>query len=220
MAKTKTGICAVILSVTSFFFILTAFCSGYWLVNDGQIPDPKFLRIGLWEVCFRNFEDFRHHYDNKFTGCWWVFEEEYYIIHDFLLPGFFIATQFFFTLCMTLVLVAVALTWLYCFCSRDHDKYIILLMSNALNHWIAGLCGLIAVITFGANGDRRDWMPYWQHNDLGWSFAFAVIGSLLLWPAGALFLAEGRRVRYKSLDRSRPSSQYSMEAPKPSHTDI
>lgn len=46
MAKTKTGICAVILSVTSFFFILTAFCSGYWLVNDGQIPDPKFLRIG------------------------------------------------------------------------------------------------------------------------------------------------------------------------------
>lgn len=92
-------------------------------------------------------------------------------------------------------------------------------MSNALNHWIAGLCGLCAVLMFGLNGDRRDWMPYWQHNDLGWSYGFAVFGSLLLWPAGALFLAEGRRARYRTFGRSRPGSQYSME-PKPSHTDI
>lgn len=85
----------------------------------------KYFPLGLWEVCFKDFEDFRHHYDYKFTGCWWVFEEEYYIIFDFLLPGFFIATQFFFTLCLTLVLVTAFLTWMYCFCSRDHDRYIL-----------------------------------------------------------------------------------------------
>lgn len=181
---------------------------------------PLFQFPGLWEVCFVNFHDFRHHYDFNFTGCWWVYEEEYYIIHDFLLPGFFIATQFFYTLCMTLVLVATFLTWMYCFCSRDHDKYLLLLLSNGANLMIAGFCGLIAVLIFGANGDNRDWMPHWQHNDLSWSFAFAVIGSLLLIPAGALFLVEARRARYRRLQASQPSSQYSMDVRKSSHTDI
>lgn len=77
-------------------------------------------------------------YDMKFTGCWWVFEEEYYIINDFLLPGFFIATQFFFTLCLTLVLVAMFLTWMYCFCSKHHDKYLLLLLTTGTDLICAG----------------------------------------------------------------------------------
>lgn len=176
--------------------------------------------VGLWEVCFSNFEDFRHHYDTRFTGCWWVFEEEYYIIHDFLLPGFFIATQFFLTLCMTLLLIAAFLTWLYCFCSKSHDKYLLLLLSTGADLVIAGICGLIGVIIFGAYGDSRDWMPNWQHNSLGWSFAFAALGSLLLLPAGALFLVEARRFRYRTLEESRQPSNYSMDVRKSSHTDI
>ncbi|CAH1961644.1 unnamed protein product [Acanthoscelides obtectus] len=141
------------------------------------------------------------------------------------------ATQFFYTLCMTLVLVAAFLTWLYCFCSRDHDKYLLLLLSNGANLVIGGFCGLIAVCIFGANGDNRDWMPYWQHNDLSWSFGFACVGSLLLIPAGVLFLVEAKRVKYRRLrGSSRPTSQYSIEptqsqakpsAPAyPHHTDI
>lgn len=180
-----------------------------------------FFFTGLWEVCFENFDDFRHHYDNRFTGCWWVFEEEYYIIDDFLLPGFFIATQFFFTLCMTLVLIAAFLTWLYCFCSRYHDKYILLLLSNGANLILAGLFGTIAVMIFGARGDGRDWMPYWQHNNLGWSYAFGVVGSLLLFPAGALFLVEARRAKYRRLNSgSQAPSTYTMDERKPAQTDI
>lgn len=121
---------------------------------------------------------------------------------------------------MTLVLIAAFLTWMYCFCSRDHDKYLLLLLSNGANLLIAGFCGLISVLIFGANGDNRDWMPYWQHNDLSWSYAFAVVGSLLLFPAGALFLVEARRARYRRLQQSQPSSQYSMDVRKSSHTDI
>nr|CAI5837051.1 unnamed protein product [Callosobruchus analis] len=229
--KTKTGICAIALTTIASLFVLISFCTSYWLVNDGKVEDPKFIRLGLWEVCFRNFEDFRHQYDYRFTGCWWVFEEEYYIIFDFLLPGFFVATQFFYTLCMTLVLVAAFLTWLYCFCSRDHDKYLLLLLSNGANLMLGGFCGLIAVCIFGANGDNRDWMPYWQHNDLSWSFGFACVGSLLLIPAGVLFLVEAKRAKYRRLrGSSRPQSQYSIEptqshakpsAPAyPHHTDI
>lgn len=55
------------------------------------ISFPFFL--GLWCVCFHDFEDPRHWYETKFTGCWWVFEEEYYIIHDVLLPGRLLQTE-------------------------------------------------------------------------------------------------------------------------------
>ncbi|XP_060518261.1 uncharacterized protein LOC132697028 [Cylas formicarius] len=220
--KTKTGICAISLTATAFLFVLLAFVTPYWLVNDGKITRPMFEKIGLWEVCFNQFEDFRHHYDYKFTGCWWVFEEEYYIIDDFLLPGFFIATQFFFTLCMTLVLIVAFLTWMYCFCSRDHDKYLLLLLSNGANAVLAGFCGLIAVLIFGCNGDNRDWMPYWKNNDLGWSYGLACVGSLLLFPAGLLFLVEARRAKYRKLQGSAPQSHYEIEVQKsePYHTDI
>lgn len=171
-------------------------------------------------MCFNKFEDFRHFYDYRFTGCWWVFEEEYYIIDDFLLPGFFIATQFFFTLSMTLLLIAAFLTWLYCFCSKTHDKYILLLLSIGADLSIAGFCGLVAVLIFGMNGDRRDWMPYWQHNNLSWSYAFAVIGSLILVPAGALFIVEARRAKSRKSKLEQGVSQYSMDVRKSSHTDI
>lgn len=50
---------------------------------------------GLWQVCFQGFVDPRHWYETEFYGCWWVFEEEYYIIHDILLPGKKHELQFF-----------------------------------------------------------------------------------------------------------------------------
>lgn len=211
--------CAIGLTAFCFFCIVFAFCTPWWLVTDGKLPAPKFQQLGLWEVCFNKFEDFDHWYDYKFTGCWWVFEEEYYIIFDFLLPGFFLLTQFFFTLTLTLVLVATFLTWLYCFCSRDHDKYVLLLTSLGADLVIAGICGLIACLIFGNNGDRRDWMPNWEHNDLSWSFAFACVGSLLLIPAGALFLVEAKRANYRRLLASRPPSQYDMEVRKPTGSE-
>ncbi|XP_017770895.1 PREDICTED: uncharacterized protein LOC108558489 [Nicrophorus vespilloides] len=218
--KSRTGNCAIAGTVVCFIFIIIAFCTPYWLATDGKLQDPQFIRLGLWEVCFHNFEDFHHHYDYKFTGCWWIYEEEYYIIQDFLWPSFLLLTQFFFTVSTTLVLFGALLTFTYCFSSRDNDKYIKLLVSLGVCQAAAGFTGLIAVIIFGNYGDSRDWMPNWDHNDLGWSFAFACIGSLLLLPTGALYLIEARKANYRRLQASRPSSQYDMDVRKSSHTDI
>lgn len=68
----------------------------------------------------------------------WVFEEEYYIIHDYLLPGFYIAVQFFFTLTFTLLLVSVILTLGIFAYTRDDDRYMVVLLSNGACQVAAG----------------------------------------------------------------------------------
>lgn len=169
----------------------------------------------------------------------WVFEEEYYIIHDFLLPGFYIAVQFFFTLTFTLLLISAFLTLGLFAYSRDDDRYMVVLLSNGASQvaggklknsfsiskmsflisnfiifsWtFAAVFGLIAVSIFGARGDGRDWMPNWEHNDMGWSFACACIGVCTLLPSGVLYMAEARRERYKQLNEigTREASAYSV----------
>ncbi|XP_029053563.1 uncharacterized protein LOC114881089 [Osmia bicornis bicornis] len=197
MGKTRNGKAAVTCTVLAFVLIVIAFTTPNWLETDGKLDNPKFVKIGLWQVCFQGFEHPHHLYDTKFYGCWWVFEEEYYIIHDILLPDFFVATQFFFTLCLTLLLIGCFLTILYTCCSRNHDKFLLLLWTTGGNLTLGGICGIIAVIIFGARGDGRDWMPNWEHNDISWSYALAVIGSFILVIAGVLFLVEGRRYKKK-----------------------
>lgn len=95
---------------------------------------------------------------------------------------------------------------------------------HTINVIILGISGIISVVTFGARGDGRDWMPNWEHNDLGWAFALGVIGVIFLLPAGILFLIEARVRKYKRLHemQSREPS-YSMRERKatyPGHTDI
>ncbi|CAB3237268.1 unnamed protein product [Arctia plantaginis] len=226
MSESRTGQFALAFFILGSLFIIIAFVSPHWLVNDGKLKDPKFKKLGLWEVCFDGFGDVHHWYDTVFTGCWWIFEEEYYIIHDLLLPGFFIATQFFFTITMCCVLISMFLSYLYMKKDRDDDKYLTLLVTLGTVLVIGGFSGLISVITFGARGDGRDWMPYWEHNELGWAYALGVIGVVLLFPAGILFLVEARVQKYKRLHemQSREPSSYTMHERKVGysggHTDI
>ncbi|XP_015585785.1 uncharacterized protein LOC107263283 [Cephus cinctus] len=197
MGKSRNGKIAAASTAVAFLLIVIAFTTPNWLQTDGKLENPQFNKIGLWQVCFQGIEDTHHFYDTKFVGCWWVFEEEYYIIHDLLLPDFFVATQFFFTLCMTLLLIGGFLTALYTCCSRQHDKYQLLLWVIGANLTLAGICGIISVIIFGVHGDSRVWMPNWEHNDIGWSYALAVVGSFILVEAGILFLVEARRHKKK-----------------------
>ncbi|KAL0281487.1 UNVERIFIED_CONTAM: hypothetical protein PYX00_002461 [Menopon gallinae] len=203
MGKSKNGKVATVCTAVAFLFVLIAFVSPNWLETDGELENPKFIKIGLWQVCFENYEEPRHWYDKKFSGCWWVFEEDYYIIHHILLPSFFVATQFFFTLTFTLMLIASFLVALYLSCSREHEKFILLLFVIGSDLVLAAISGTIAVIIFGARGDGRDWMPNWEHNDISWSFAMAVMGVLFLYISGVLFLVEGRVHRMKSQRKER-----------------
>ena len=149
-ARNKNSRFAVGFTIAGFLLVLISFVSPYWLVYDGKLSNPKFLNLGesirnslkikliifiifilgLWEVCFNRFQDVNRFYDTVFRGCMWVFEEEYYIIHEFLLPGFYIGVQFFYTLCFTLCLIAILLTLVLLKCPRDDDRYVFLLLTN------------------------------------------------------------------------------------------
>ncbi len=61
-------------------------------------------------------------------------------------------------------------------------------------------CGTIAVITFGALGDSRDWMPDFEHNFLSWSFGLAVVGTFGLYLSATLFFIEAKVQAKKQRD--------------------
>ncbi|XP_014289088.1 uncharacterized protein kune [Halyomorpha halys] len=197
MAKSRSGLISTGIAVLSFLLIIIAFSTPYWLETDEKLSKPKFRRIGLWEVCFVEFKEPHFWYDTTYGSCWWIFEEEFYIIFDFLLPGWFVCVQFFFTLCFTLHLIALGCVSLYMICSRENYRFIHLLvfLGGTLN--VAAFSGTIAVYIFGLYGDGRDWMPNWEHNNIGWSYALAVIGVIGSYISGTLYLIEARRHKIK-----------------------
>lgn len=197
MAKSRTGLISTGIAVVSFLLILIAFSTPNWLESDNVLRHPKFQRIGLWEVCFVNFSEPHYWYDTTFDSCWWIFEEEFYIIFNFLLPGFFVTVQFFFTLCFTLHLIGICCVLLYMICSRENYRFVHLLVFLGALLNFSALSGTIAVYIFGLYGDGRDWMPNWEHNNIGWSYALAVIGVIGSYVSGTLYLIEARRHRIK-----------------------
>lgn len=197
MGKSRVALTAIGYSCFSFLCIFLAFVSPSWLVTDGTLKNPKFEKLGLWFICFENFTDIRHHYDTVFSQCWWVYEEEYYIIFELLLPGFFIATQFFFTICFILVLVAVFLILMYSCMSSDNENLESLLIVIGADMFLSAICGTVAIILFAINGDSRVWMPNWEHNNMGWSFVAAIMGTSACYVAAILYLVESRVRRIK-----------------------
>lgn len=78
----------------------------------------------------------------------------------------------------------------------------------------SAVSGTIAVIIFGALGDSRFWMPNWEHNDISWSYALAVLGTLFLYISGCLYLVEGRVINKKRKMADQSEAGYHMETRK------
>lgn len=115
------------------------------------------------------------------------------------------------------MLIASLLVALYLTCSREHERYVLLLFVIGSDLVLAAVSGTLAVIIFGARGDGRDWMPNWEHNDISWSYAMAVMGVLFLYIAGILFLIEGRVHRMK---QERKEYHHDIHQMEPSKTSV
>lgn len=65
-----------------------AFFSPNWLASERRLYGAKFVKLGLWETCFRSYhspEDFD--LVKYYVGCRWIFAEEYQNIKHILMPG-------------------------------------------------------------------------------------------------------------------------------------
>ncbi|XP_022257613.1 uncharacterized protein LOC106473481 isoform X1 [Limulus polyphemus] len=197
------------LTFLAAIIIILAFSTPYWLIADGRQPgEQRFERLGLWEACFHSFHDVYYRYDIEFKGCRWIFDEEYNIIIEILEPPFFIAVQVFFTFGFIALLLACALLLALQICFPS-EKEVLAMKLLSLLMLIAGICCTIALITFGARGDGRDWMPDPDHNYLSWSFGLGVVGAFLEYVVSVLFLVESRLAKKRLAIREQQN--YNLE---------
>lgn len=181
--------------VIAFLTIVIAFCTYSWLVSDQRITNAKLDRLGLWMHCFRSLADPQDPHQRRFfVGCRWIYDPfttGYDQIRGYLVPGFMVATQLFFTLCFIFVLIAFILTLLYFLCCRpDQARFVQLVKIIAVLLLAAGLTGGIAVIVFASLANRNNWMPGHDNNFFGWSFILACIGVIASLVASVLFFVD------------------------------
>ncbi|KAL1449434.1 hypothetical protein WDU94_001939 [Cyamophila willieti] len=224
MAKSRNGLVSAGLTGLGFLFLLLAFTSHSWVVANGRVTNPQFQSIGvilhswvvangrvtnpqfqsigLWSICLTGFEEFHHWYDTKFYGCWWVFEEEYYNIHDFLFPGFFISTEIFMLMSFLAGLMST-------FLSDCHQLGIVCIhRMHCIDHlWMYG--------------DSRDWLPHWENNDIGWAYYSEVCSVLLMVASSILYFIESRVHTIKKRKTENAQNAYHMEQRRDfTHTEI
>ncbi|GFX76248.1 uncharacterized protein TNCV_1233851 [Trichonephila clavipes] len=77
------GIFAFIASLILFI----SFCSPYWFESYPETYS-EFVRMGLWNFCFKNYRHPSYQYDELFDGCHWVFSYKYQNIRDWMQPDF------------------------------------------------------------------------------------------------------------------------------------
>ncbi|XP_035205222.1 uncharacterized protein LOC118180211, partial [Stegodyphus dumicola] len=115
--------------------------------------------------------------------------------------AFFVAVQVLFTLGLVCLILACLVLMVFTMCLiSDKDVLILKLLASLV--FISGIFSTIAVITFGALGDERNWMPDPDHNYLSWSFGLAVIGALLELGSGSLFVVESRLAQRRIQDKN------------------
>lgn len=202
--------------VIAFVLICVAFSTPSWLVSDYRITGARLDRLGLWVHCFRSLPDPNQYNPRRFfVGCRWIYDPfttGYDQIRGFLVPGFMVATQFFFTLCFISVLLSAILTLLYFLCcGPDMKQFLTLIRINSWSLLIGGICGCIAVIVFASCANQNGWMPGHENNFFGWSFILACIGVIACLVSSTLFFVD-LYVQKRKKDQSRESqTRFEME---------
>lgn len=81
-----------VLSYIGALFLLMAFCAPYW-ISSYEESFSNFKNMGLWEYCFKEFRYPYYQFTTTFDGCHHIFSREYYVIREWLLPGWLMIVQ-------------------------------------------------------------------------------------------------------------------------------
>lgn len=192
------------LSFVALFLVMMAFVSPYWIESYDE-TFSNFKHMGLWEYCFEQFRYPYYQFDKKFNGCHHIFSQEYYVIREWLVPGWLMIVQGFVTMAFLLscfAFITISLIWI-----RWPLKFVLQyewILSSVAFVCDAVASGLLflAVSVFGGQCWRRDWLMYPNFNHLSWSYALAVV-SFFFHGFAAYFLYLDARTGYRLRKESR-----------------
>lgn len=174
--------------------LVMSFTSPYW-IESYQETFSNFKHMGLWVYCFENFRYPYYQFDKQFHGCHHIFSQEYFVIREWLLPGWLMVVQTFVTIslllsCFAQVVIALTLVrWPLKFVLNNEWH---LSTSASLCCGVAGTLLFFAVSIFGGQCWRRDWLMYPNFNHLSWSYGLAVISFMFHWLAAFLLYLDAR----------------------------
>jgi len=213
--RTLSGNVALALGFVMIVFVTTGFVTPNWLEVDPRFYGTQFQKLGLWVHCFNSYPDINDHENQRFfVACRWIFNpftKGYAEIRYLIVPPFFVATQFFFTLCFIGMLISIALTLMY-LCIDEYYRVKVLRWIG-FDLMVAAVCGTVSLIIFGAEGDGRSFMPDWEQNYLSWSFGLAFVGVAMQYVTSVLFLVEARIQQRKEIARESNDKQQQQQYP-------
>ncbi|GIY42858.1 uncharacterized protein CDAR_246801 [Caerostris darwini] len=191
--STPFSIPAFTFAVIGCISLIIALCSAKWLESQ---PESKsnFVRLGLWNVCFREYQHPSLKFDDVFNGCYSLYGHKSKSIRNWLHPGWFIFVQCLTTGSCLLSTLCIAILIFMHFQSEVEIKIFVsafLFVFEALS----ALAAFLAVSVFGAMCFERSWIQYPKYNTLSFGYVFAVIGAISSGIAACLLLVQTFRMR-------------------------
>ncbi|XP_022243049.1 uncharacterized protein LOC106460597 isoform X1 [Limulus polyphemus] len=192
-SPSRTLVLGCILTFIAAVLLIIAFACPYWMESDSE-TDRRFVRMGLWSVCFNNYKHLPYSYDRKFDGCHWIYGYEYEDIRDWLQPGWFVFVQTMMSFALWFSMMA--LFTVFAIVMRVLMKLeVFLLASSAVLCVLTALPLFLAVAVFGGLCYDRSWLPGTSFNYISWAYALGVISIFFHILSSACLFSEAGKAR-------------------------
>lgn len=181
-------VAAGVVSFCGLLLLLISFASPYWLESYPETYS-NFVNLGLWEVCFHEFRYPRYQFDKKFQGCHYIYSQEYLIIREWLLTGWYLFVQG--IMSVGFISALCALGGVSVVLMRYFLKYEWLVLSfAAVCEIITATCIFLALAVFGGKCWDRSWLLYPNFNHLSWSYGLAAVAMFVFIFSAILLILE------------------------------
>ena len=176
--------------------------------------------MGIWQYCFYQFKYPYFQYNHNFHGCHSIYSQEYFVIREWLLPGWLLFCEIFMVLA---VIASLSNLSVLAMIVIRYPKHFVLKYEWILSSICFGLTAAITVFTFLTLAifylkyESRNWMMYPKFNFLSWSYWFAFLSFLLHLVATKALHKEARR-GYEQRQESRNLIMRMYESRHSSHT--
>lgn len=85
--KRAITIFGLIFTCLAFVCMIVCFTTPHWLERFPYKRNTKvFVRLGLWEACFNDWQYYKDYLGKRYNGCWWIFHFEYRPVWPWLNP--------------------------------------------------------------------------------------------------------------------------------------